>query len=122
MKSKSALIFFACVLTSYGLVLSAQQSNSTQIPNQQAKSSGTDDSRAIQEKAKRKDQAGHIVDGPLRREREAKVHQANREVQHCEADLQRAEASGNTQKIEHRKVKLADARRELQDAQADLAR
>jgi hypothetical protein len=121
MKSESALVVLASGVLLYGLVLSAQALKPTESTLQQSQSSGSD-SQVNQEKAERENQARHVVDGPLRRERAARVDQARREVKHREADLLKAEAKGKAGKIEQGKVKLADARKELEDAQADLTR
>jgi hypothetical protein len=50
-----------------------------------------------------------------------KALRKNEEVTRREADLKKAEAKGDVEKINKRKTKLADSQKELQDAQAELS-
>lgn len=87
---------------------------------QQARASGDNKQQAGLEKALRKNEA-HCTDADLLKQRQAKVDQAQHEVTRREADLKKAEAKGDVEKINKRKTKLADSQKELQDAQAELS-
>ena len=54
------------------------------------------------------------------KQREQKVLDAKREVSRRQADLNKAMAKGDPERINKRKDKLAESRKELQDAQTEL--
>jgi hypothetical protein len=120
MRTQPALVLLASSFFLYGHVLSAQEPKPTgcaakraELTQQieQARSSGNARQQAGLEKALKENQA-HCTDASLLKERQAKVTQAQREVTVRVADLKKAEAKGNADKIQQRKTKLEEAHKD----------
>ena len=62
----------------------------------------------------------NCTDASLAKERDKNIRDAQREVKQREADLKRAQAKGDADKIAQREAKLAEARDELARAQKPL--
>jgi DNA repair exonuclease SbcCD ATPase subunit len=86
---------------------------------EEAKTAGDKRQQAGLEKALSEANA-NCTEASLLKEHEQKVLEAKREVKKREADLSKAMAKGDPERINKRKDKLAESRKELQDAQAEL--
>jgi hypothetical protein len=86
---------------------------------EQAHSAGNLQQEAGLQKALKENQR-HCTDASLTKDRQKRLAKAQREVTEREADLKKAEAKGDTKKIDKRKEKLGEAQKELADAQAAI--
>ena len=86
---------------------------------EQAKADGNKEQQAGLEKALSETKA-NCTEASLLKQREQKVLDAKREVSRRQADLNKAMAKGDPERINKRKDKLAESRKELQDAQTEL--
>jgi hypothetical protein len=86
---------------------------------EEAKANGNKPQQAGLENALKENNA-NCTETSLLKEHEQKVFEAKREVKKREADLNKAMAKGDPERINKRKDKLAESRKELQDAQAEL--
>ena len=86
---------------------------------EQAKTEGNKPRQAGLEKALSEANA-NCTEASLLKQREQKVLDAKREVSRRQADLNKAMAKGDPERINKRKDKLAESRKELQDAQTEL--
>ncbi|RMQ46590.1 hypothetical protein ALQ04_04387 [Pseudomonas cichorii] len=86
---------------------------------QEAKAEGNKQEQAGLEKALSEVNA-NCSEASLVKQREQKVLEAKREVSRRQADLNKAMAKGDPERIDKRKDKLAESRKELQDAQTEL--
>ena len=86
---------------------------------EQAKTEGNKPKQAGLEKALSEANA-NCTEASLLKQREQKVLDAKREVSRRQADLNKAMAKGDPERINKRKDKLAESRKELQDAQTEL--
>lgn len=99
-----------------GCVLKSQEINDKV---QQAKTDGNKHEQAGLEKALSEVKA-NCSETTLLKQHEQKVLDAKREVTRRQADLNKAMAKGDPERINKRKDKLAESRKELIDAQAEL--
>lgn len=99
-----------------GCVLKGQEINDK---IQQAKTDGNKREQAGLEKALSEVKA-NCSETTLLKQHEQKVLDAKREVTRRQADLNKAMAKGDPERINKRKDKLAESRKELIDAQAEL--
>lgn len=97
--------------------LAKSQEISTKI--EQAKAEGNKPQQTGLEKALSETKA-NCTESSLLKQREQKVLDAKREVSRRQADLNKAMAKGDPERINKRKDKLAESRKELQDAQTEL--
>ncbi len=86
---------------------------------EQAKTEGNKPMQAGLEKALSETNA-NCSEASLLKQREQQVLDAKREVSRRQADLNKAMAKGDPERINKRKDKLAESRKELQDAQTEL--
>lgn len=86
---------------------------------EEAKAEGNKQQQAGLEKALSEVKA-NCSEATLVKQYEQKVLDAKREVSRRQADLNKAMAKGDPEKINKRKDKLAESRKELQDAQTEL--
>ena len=129
MKVLSPLVLFTCCGLLATPLLAAEQAPeasgclaksqeiSTKI--EQAKAEGNKPQQAGLEKALSETKA-NCTESSLLKQREQKVLDAKREVSRRQADLNKAMAKGDPERINKRKDKLAESRKELQDAQTEL--
>jgi hypothetical protein len=86
---------------------------------EEAKANGNKRQQAGLEKALSESNA-NCTEASLLKQHEQKVLDATREVSRRQADLNKAMAKGDPERINKRKDKLAESRKELQDAQTEL--
>lgn len=86
---------------------------------EEAKAEGNKEQQAGLEKALSEVNA-NCSEANLLKQHEQKVLDAKREVSRRQADLNKAMAKGDPERINKRKDKLAQSRKELQDAQTEL--
>lgn len=108
----------ACLAAEPGPACEAKR-HSIEAQITEAKAHGNKQQLAGLERALRATTA-HCTDAGLAREREARIRKAQQEVAQREADLAKAQKSGDTKKIDKRNEKLDAARRELEEAQRPL--
>lgn len=86
---------------------------------EEAKTNGNKPQQTGLEKALSENNA-NCTEATLLKQHEQKVLDAKREVSRRQADLNKAMAKGDPERINKRKDKLADSRKELQEAQTEL--